>query len=119
MHNLRKVLSVALLALPALTLLAAAQTPQAGTQVPTFRSGVELVTLDVGVVDRQGVPVRGLTAADFTVSVGGQPRRVVSAEFVDSLAETSRGNLRRSSLDSMISTNEGASIGRMFVFVVD
>ena len=63
--------------------------------------------------------MRGLTAADFTVAVAGQPRRVVSAEFVDSLAETSRSNLRRSSLESMISTNEGASIGRMFVFVVD
>ena len=63
--------------------------------------------------------MRGLTAGDFTVTVAGQPRRVVNAEFVDSLAETSRSNLRRSSLESMISTNEGASIGRMFVFVVD
>ena len=63
--------------------------------------------------------MRGLATGDFTVTVAGQPRRVVSAEFVDSLAETSRSNLRRSSLESMISTNEGASIGRMFVFVVD
>jgi VWFA-related protein len=63
--------------------------------------------------------MRGLAAGDFMVTVAGQPRRVVSAEYVDSLAETSRSNLRRSSLDSMISTNEGASIGRMFVFVVD
>ena len=52
-------------------------------QAPTFRSGVEVVTIDVGVVDRQGQPLRGLGPADFTVSVGGQPRRVVSAEFVD------------------------------------
>ncbi len=88
-------------------------------QTPTFRSGVELVTVDVGVVDRSGQPIRGLASGDFTVSVAGQPRRVVSAEFVDSLAETSRSNLRRSSLESMISSNEGASIGRMFVFVVD
>ena len=88
-------------------------------QRPTFRSGVELVTIDVGVVDRQGQPMRGLTAGDFTVQVAGQPRRVVNAEFVDSLAATSRSNLRRSSLEGMISTNEGASIGRMFVFVVD
>ena len=95
-----------------------AQQAQPG-QTPTFRSGVELVTVDVGVVDRQGQPMRGLTAGDFTVTVAGQPRRVVNAEFVDSLAETSRSNLRRSSLESMISTNEGASIGRMFVFVVD
>src|SRR5215207_10665575 len=42
-------------------------------QTPTFRSGVELVTVDVGVVDRQGQPMRGLTASDFTVMVAGQP----------------------------------------------
>src|SRR3954469_955411 len=88
-------------------------------QPPTFRSGVELVTVDVGVIDRQGLPLRGLKTADFTVTVAGQPRKVVSAEFVDSLAETSRGNLRRSSNDSLISTNEGAAVGRLFVFAVD
>jgi VWFA-related protein len=103
---------------PAAAQPAPAPAPGSG-QMPTFRSGVELVTIDVGVVDRQGQPVRGLTSGDFTVTVAGQPRRVVNAEFVDSLAETSRSNLRRSSLDSMISSNDGASIGRMFVFVVD
>ena len=85
-----------------------AQQAQSG-QTPTFRSGVELVTVDVGVVDRQGQPVRGLTTSDFTVMVAGQPRRVVNAEFVDSLAETSRSNLRRSSLESMISSNEASN----------
>src|SRR5215218_4553322 len=98
-------------------LLAQQQPPP--SQPPTFRSGVELVTVDVGVVDRQGLPLRGLNTGDFTVTVAGQPRRVVSAEFVDSLAETSRGNLRRSSYDSLISTNEGAAVGRLFVFAVD
>ena len=52
-------------------------------QAPTFRSGVEVVTIDVGVVDRQGLPLRGLGPDDFTVTVGRQARRVVSAEFVD------------------------------------
>ncbi|MBI4484419.1 MAG: hypothetical protein HY655_00270, partial [Acidobacteria bacterium] len=34
---------------------------QAGPeQTPTFRSSVELVTVDVNVVDRQGQPLRGL-----------------------------------------------------------
>ena len=94
-----------------------AQQAQQG-QTPTFKTGVELVTVDVGVVDRQGQPMRGLATGDFTVTVAGQPRRVVSAEFVDSLA-AARSNLRRSSLESLISTNEGASIGRIFVFVVD
>jgi hypothetical protein len=125
--------AVGVVAISGLTMLSAQQPPpqlqpqpasqpapaQGAGQTPTFRSGVELVTIDVGVVDRQGQPMRGLSAGDFTVTVAGQPRRVVNAEYVDSLAETSRSNLRRSSLDSMISTNDGASIGRMFVFVVD
>ena len=124
--------AVAVVAISGLTMLSAQQpatqpppkpasqpAAQTSGQTPTFKSGVELVTIDVGVVDRQGQPMRGLTSGDFTVTVAGQPRRVVNAEFVDSLAETSRGNLRRSSLESMISSNDGASIGRMFVFVVD
>ena len=47
-----------------------------------FRSGVELVALDVTVVDKDGVPVTGLTAADFTVTLGGQPRPVRALDYV-------------------------------------
>ena len=57
---------------------------QAGTdQTPSFRSGVEVVSVDVNVIDRQGRPLRGLTAGDFTVTVAGKPRRVVTSEFID------------------------------------
>src|SRR5688500_19028177 len=76
--------TMAALELSGWALLSAQQT---GTgQVPAFRSGVELVTVDVGVVDRQGNPLRGLGAGDFSVTVGGQPRRVVTAEYVDTAA---------------------------------
>ncbi len=50
---------------------------------PSYKTGVEVVTVDVGVIDRQGQPVRGLATNDFTVTVAGQPRRVVSAEYVE------------------------------------
>jgi VWFA-related protein len=90
---------------------------QAGSQQPTFRSGVELVTVDVGVVDKQGQPVRDLEAADFVVTVGGQPRRVVTAEYVDV------GAARPASASPAdvvpVSSNEGGGLGRLFVFVVD
>src|SRR6185503_6169116 len=52
-------------------------------QTPAFRSGVEAVSVDVGVVDKQGNPLRGLTPADFVVTVAGQTRHVVTAEFID------------------------------------
>ena len=47
---------------------------------PTFPSRVELVRLDVVVVDREGRPVEGLTAADFQVEENGRPRKVESFE---------------------------------------
>ncbi len=87
-------------------------------QAPTFRSGVEVVTIDVGVVDRQGLPLRGLGPDDFTVTVGRQARRVVSAEFVDVTPAARPDPAPR--VDAVrVSTNEGGGIGRLFVFIVD
>ncbi|MDQ3214073.1 MAG: hypothetical protein M3Q85_15450, partial [Acidobacteriota bacterium] len=86
-------------------------------QPPAFRAGTEVVSIDVGVVDRRGQPVRGLGPGDFKVTVGGQPRSVVSAEFVDlapALTETAE-----SSDAGVISTNEGAGVGRTILFIVD
>jgi hypothetical protein len=86
-------------------------------QSPAFRSGVEVVTLDVGVVDKQGQPVRGLVPGDFLVNVGGQPRRVVTAEFVD--VASVRTDAPTPPDAAAISTNEGVGVGRMFMFIVD
>src|SRR5688572_29643064 len=83
------------------TLVSAQQAP-----APTFKSGVELVSIDVGVLDRQGHPMRGLSAGDFTITVAGQPRKVVSAEYVNSGDAAAPANLKMP--PSLISTNEGA-----------
>ncbi|MGE5816323.1 MAG: hypothetical protein ACM36C_17695, partial [Acidobacteriota bacterium] len=56
---------------------------QSTSDQPAFRSGVELVTVEVGAVDKDGRPVRGLTPEDFKVTVAGQPRRIVTAEYVE------------------------------------
>ncbi|MGH9311232.1 MAG: hypothetical protein ACRD1U_17780, partial [Vicinamibacterales bacterium] len=85
-------------------------------QTPVFRTGVELVTVDVNVLDRQGQPLRGLTQADFSVTVGGMPRRVVTAEFVD--VAGSRAAAATPDLVP-VSSNDGAGVGRLFVFIVD
>lgn len=90
---------------------------QAGSgQLPAFRSGVELVTVDVGVVEKSGQPVRGLKAQDFVVTVGGRTRRVVTAEFIDTAEAGASG--RRTNIVP-VSTNEGGGTGRVVVFVVD
>ena len=57
---------IVLLALSSVSLLAQGQ-----TDLPQFRAGVELVQLDVAVLDDKRQPVRGLTAADFTVLDNG------------------------------------------------
>jgi VWFA-related protein len=89
---MRTLLAVVLsVAIPA---AAAAQTPApakpstqapestAPPQGPTFRTGIDLVTIDVAVVDRNGRPVEDLGAAEFSVKIDGEQRRVVSAELV-------------------------------------
>jgi hypothetical protein len=59
----------------------AAQLPQ--IPPPTFRIGINAVQLDVSVLDAQRRPVRGLTAADFTVLEDGKPRRIVQFSAVE------------------------------------
>jgi VWFA-related protein len=60
------------------------------SQQPVFRTGVELLTVDATVVDRDGRQITDLTPNEFTVEVDGNVRPVVSAEYVklvdDSLA---------------------------------
>ena len=60
-----------------------AATAGGAARQPTFRSGVELVTVDAAVLDGDGRPVAGLGAEDFRIEVDGRLRRVVSAQFVD------------------------------------
>ena len=49
---------------------------------PTFRSGVDLIAVDVQVVDREGKPIPALAPADFDVKINGRKRAVVSADLV-------------------------------------
>ena len=78
---LRLSLALALAALAA-SAVAVGQDPQR----PVFRSGIDLVAVDVVVIDRNGRPVPGLTADDFAIEVGGDPRRVVSAEYIPTVS---------------------------------
>ena len=59
-------------------------------QGPTFRTGVELIAVDVAVVDGKGTPVENLLPPDFEVEIDGELRRVVSAEHVKIDVEAAR-----------------------------
>jgi VWFA-related protein len=52
-------------------------------QEPSFRAGVDVIEMDVSVLDKDRHPVRGLTAADFTVLENGKTQRIVSVSSVE------------------------------------
>src|SRR5436190_2925732 len=55
----------------------------------TFRSGLDVIAVDVQVSDRNGVPVVGLGPDKFAVTINGRRRRVLSAELVESRSAAS------------------------------
>jgi VWFA-related protein len=87
----------------------------AAAQQPAFRSGVELVTIDVTVMNRNGDPLEGLGPDRFDVSVDGSPRRVVWAELVRHRATP----LAAAAPTDHFATNEGAEPGRLVLVAVD
>jgi len=52
-------------------------------QPPVFRTGVNVVTLDVTAVDKDGKPVKGLKAEDFVVTLQKVARPVQAVDFIE------------------------------------
>src|SRR5690349_3434528 len=63
---------------------------QGQPQQPTFKTGVQLVRLDVSVLDEKRQPVRGLQASDFTILEDGQARPIRSFQAIDAAAAAPR-----------------------------
>ena len=98
-----------------LTLEARPQEPTA----PTFRTSTDLVDVDVSVLDRDRLPVRGLTAADFTVLEDGRPRPIVAFSAVD-LPPRQRLSARwMSTVAPDVSHNDLQREGRLVVVLFD
>jgi VWFA-related protein len=93
-------------------------TPQPSQQAPTFRSGVELVTVDVGVIDQTGKPVDDLHAADFTVKIDGQVRRVESVNLVRIDPEAAKKKLAEKE-ETVFTSNLTPPEGRQIIFAID
>jgi VWFA-related protein len=103
--------------LAAIVILATAGAMVGAQQTPRFQSGVDVVPVDVVVVDGGGQPVQDLRLADFTVQIDGQPRRVVSAEWVSLVTERPQAAAAR--VPEGFASNEQAANGRLIVLAVD
>jgi VWFA-related protein len=98
----------------ALIATVSAQEPQPAQ--PKFATGAEVVLVDVSVVSGNGEPVNDLTAADFKLTVNGQPRPVHTVQFI-STREMKAAN--RDPRLAHVSSNDGPSTGRLLLFVID
>ena len=101
----------------AVTAVLSAQTPQ---QRPLFRAGVDLIEVDVTVVDGDSHPVSDLQASDFSVTVDGEPRRVVQAQFVSLRPpEEDKRATQPAAEDVFYTSNTDQTPGRLIVIAVD
>ncbi|MSO81971.1 MAG: VWA domain-containing protein [Acidobacteria bacterium] len=119
---MKQLLAIALVsAVSAASLSAQAQTQTQApdpAQSPTFRTGIDLIAVDVAVVDGKSQPVEDLRAPDFIVKIDGAPRRVVSAEHVKIDVAAARREAA-DPFESLYTTNLKPSNGRQIVIAVD
>ena len=96
---------------------------QAGqnAQRPTFRAGVETVSVDVVVLGPDGRPVRGLTASDFEVRDQGRLAQILTFEEVTTGGESvnpPRGQITMAARRD-VATNATSASGRVTLLVLD
>src|SRR5262245_58249742 len=113
----RAIITVAV-AIAAVAILPA-QSPST-PQEPTFRSGVDLVEVDVIVTDTKGNPVRDLMKEDFEIIEEGRPQSVRTFSLVDVPVPAIVPNAPAGKLELEPDTTTNASPeGRTYVLLLD
>src|SRR5688500_14479036 len=98
--------------------LAAAALSAQEPQGPTFKTGIDLIAVDVAVVDDQGRPVEDLRAPEFSVKIDGEERRVVSAELFKVNVEEARRQVEEKT-ETFFTSNLTQPNARLIVIAVD
>jgi len=88
-----------------------------GAQAPQFKSTTNLIIVETTVVGRDGVPVADLKADDFTVTIDGRRRSVVSADFVR--AGSAEAGVSQGTPTSATGAPAGHVAGRIVVIAID
>ena len=99
--------------------VSAALAAQTAQQRPTFRSGIDLIEVDASVIDGDGLPIADLQPSDFSVTVDGEPRRVLQAHFDLLRPERDAGRPTPVAEDVFYTSNTDATRGRLIVIAVD
>jgi VWFA-related protein len=92
--------------------------PADPVQGPTFKTGIDLIAVDVAVVDSRGRPVEDLRAPEFEVKIDGEVRRVVSAELVKVNVEEAKKQVENKT-ESFYTSNLTPPNARLIVIAVD
>ena len=104
----------------AMGIATAAVSAQTSQQRPTFRSGVDVIEIDVSVIDSDGRPITDLAPPEFTVAIDGEARRVVQAQFISLRpAQYDRRGADPESPEIFVSSNAAQQRGRLIVIAVD
>lgn len=104
----------------ALASLLVVATPLAQEQAPVFRGGIDAVSVDVIVTDKQGRPVTDLTAADFEVREAGDLQTVSSFRLIETGDGTNDPAAAREILSLEQERTEAARLeNRLFVVFLD
>ena len=115
---MKKLFAFAVVSTAAAVALAGQSQTETAAQGPTFRTGVDLIAVDVAVVDGKGQPIEDLLAPEFAVKIDGEQRRVVSAEHVKINVEAARLEAA-DPFETLYTTNLKPSNGRQIVIAVD
>ncbi len=91
----------------------------ADEQQPTFRSGVDVIEIDVGVIDGDGRPITDLKATEFTVAIDGEPRPVVQAQFISLRPDGPDARREPESRDVFYTSNTADTRGRLITIAID
>ncbi len=102
------------------SLVRAMSPQQAASDQPaaSFKAGVELVRLDVGVTGPDGRPIRDLKRDEIQIVEDGQPRPILFFQHIEGPTDPYVEVARRT-VAGEVSTNQGAARGHLYVIVVD
>jgi len=94
-----------------------ARAPQPPPQ-PVFRSGVDLVRLDIRVTGADERPIKDLRVDEVEIVEEGSPRPILLFQHVED-PEGSYAEIARRTIAAEVSTNQGSPRGHVYVLVFD